>query len=367
MGAFKMTEPLKPAPPGPGPSSLKSSWKKLRTFHQSIWDGVAFRRWLREQHARHRKKIVIVCRSGALGDIVCTLPLCSELRKRHPNALLVFLTHYDYQKMVLLSRAADEVYGAKAWTWPFSLSPRYRLPGIVEAIYNPKTTDELSPKNGAPLHLVDDFAASCQVTIPEPERQPRLFPPPEFIKQTQITYGLADDLAKGRLIIGINCGRTWPVRMWDATKWQELIDKIHTNFDAAVLQFGLTLGKDDVYEQLRGVHFLANRLKSDELVALIAGCHLVISIDSGPVHMAGAVGVPVVGLFGAVNPLYRLPPGSPAAGVFSNVPCLYCHHKTPRGHWQTGCPNDIRCMKELEVQTVFEAVKTMLAKSGKTS
>jgi len=50
--------------------------------------------------------------------------------------------------------------------------------------------------------------------------------------------------------------------------------------------------------------------------------------------------------------------------VTSNVPCLFCHHASPRGHWQTGCPNDIRCMKELDVPTVFDAVKKMLQKSA---
>ncbi|HSY43062.1 MAG TPA: glycosyltransferase family 9 protein [Candidatus Acidoferrum sp.] len=310
---------------------------------------------------------MIVCRPGALGDIICTLPLCGELRKRHPQARFIFLTYRDYKKMALLSRATDEIYGAKSWLWPFSLSPGYRLPGIVEAIYNPKTTDELSPNIGPQIHLIDDMAASCGATIAGPDRQPRLFPSPEFIKETQTAYGLADDLARGRMIIAINCGRSWPVKEWAAAKWQELLDKIHADFDAVVLQFGLTTGKEDEYEHLRGVRFLANRLKSDELVALIAGCHLVISIDSGPVHVAGAVGVPVVGLFGANAPQFRLPPGSPGIGLFTQLPCIFCHHKTPRGHWQTGCPNDIRCMKELEVQTVFDAVKTMLPKSGKTS
>jgi len=74
--------------------------------------------------------------------------------------------------------------------------------------------------------------------------------------------------------------------------------------------------------------------------------------------------VPVVGLYGAVNPRYRLPPDSPATGVFSNVRCLFCHHASPRGHWQTGCPHDICCMKELDVPTVFQAVKNMLTKPG---
>jgi ADP-heptose:LPS heptosyltransferase len=354
-----------PSPSGTQPSFAKPFRGKIRALGQRLSDLMLFPLWLALQRVRHGKKIVVICRPGALGDILCTLPLCGEIRKRHPSALLVFLTHSSYKNMVLLSRAVDEVYGGKSWTWPFALPSRYQLPGVVEAIYNPKTTDELFPDRGVEAHLIDDLAASCRAVIPNAERQPKLFPSPELIKQTQAAYGLAGDIAGGRLVIGINCGRSWPVKEWPAEKWQALLDKIHAEFNAVILQFGLTRGKDDEYEQLRGVRFLANRLKSDELVALIAGCHLVISIDSGPVHIAGAVGVPVVGLFGANAPQFRLPPASPGKGVFTQLPCIFCHHQTPRGHWQTGCPNDIRCMKELEVRTVFDAVKSFLPKEAR--
>ncbi len=328
-----------------------------------ISDTIIFPLWLVVQYLRHRKKLVIICRPGALGDVICTLPLCGEIWKRHPGTALIFLTHFNYKKMVLLARAADEVYGAKSWTWPFSLPDKFNFLGVVEAVYNPKTTDELSPKNGVQSHLIDDLAASCGVSIPNSSRRRRLFVPPELIKKVQADYRLAEDIARKRLIIGINCGHSWPVKEWGAAKWQGLLDKIHAEYDATVLQFGLTRGDEDEYEHLRGVRFLANRLKSDELVALIARSDLIISIDSGPVHVAGAVNVPVVGLFGANAPQFRLPPDSRGTGVFTPLPCIFCHHKTPKGHWQSGCPNDIRCMKELEVETVFQAVKEMLARS----
>jgi ADP-heptose:LPS heptosyltransferase len=106
---------------------------------------------------------------------------------------------------------------------------------------------------------------------------------------------------------------------------------------------------------------MAMQLHGEQGVALIAICDLMITIDSGPVHLAGAVGTPVIGLFGAVNPALRLPPESPAVGLVSDVPCLFCHHQTPHGHWFDGCPNDIACMKKLDDRTVFEAVKSMLA------
>jgi ADP-heptose:LPS heptosyltransferase len=286
--------------------------------------------------------------------------MCGEIRKRHPGRLLIYVTTADYRKMALLSGAADCVYGA-FWLYGVRNLPAPHRFGLVEKIYTPQATDERLPNTGVQSHLVDDFAASCGLTIPDSNRQPRLLPSPELIKKTQAAYGLAGDVAGARRIIGINCGRTWPVRMWDAARWQELLDRIHDEYDAVILQFGLTRADGtDEYDNLTGVQSLVNRVKSDELVALVAGCDLLVSIDSGPVHLAGAVGTPVVGLFGAVNPRFRLPPDSPAAGLFGNVPCLFCHHATPRGHWQTGCPNGILCMKELDVQTVFQAVKKVL-------
>ncbi len=316
--------------------------------------------WLAFQCARHRKNAVILYRLAALGDVVCTLPLCGEIRKRHPDRLLVYVTFGGYKKMVLLSRAIDCVYGV-SWSYGTPWNYPGHLFGLVEKVYLPQTTEERSPNVGGQAHLVDELAVSCGLIIPDLSRQPRFFLPPGLIEIFQTKHELAGAVSAKKIIIGINCGRTWPVRMWDVTKWQTLVDKIHADYDAVILQFGLTQGNQDEFEHLRGVKLLVNRLQSDELVALIAGCDLLVSIDSGPVHIAGAVGTPVVGLFGAVNPRHRLPPDSPSSAVFSDVPCLFCQHATPVGHWKDGCPNNIGCMKKLEVEPVFQAVKSMLS------
>jgi ADP-heptose:LPS heptosyltransferase len=240
-----------------------------------------------------------------------------------------------------------------------------KLFGLLVAIYNPKTTDERLPNTGTTCHLVDDLGASCGLTITA--RQPLLYPSASLIKKTRIAYGLPRARTGNRLIIGINGGPSWPVRTWDVAKWQTLINKIHAEYDAVIIQFGTNKGDgSSEYDKLVGVQFVGSQIKSEALVALIAICDLLISIDSGPVHLAGTVGTPVIGLFGSVNPSYRLPPDSPAVGLFSEVPCLFCHHKTRLGHWHTGCPNGILCMKKLDDQTVFEAVKYFIA-DGRTA
>lgn len=292
--------------------------------------------------------------------------MCEEVRRQHSGELLVFITAPAWKEIVAISRCADLVYTSKWWIYPFTFPRSVRLFGLVKAAYNPQTTGEQSVISGATTHLISDLAASCGFKVAP--RLPRLSPSVDLIEETRTAYGLDGKTAAGRFLIGINPGPNWRVKEWEAPKWQELINKIHSEYPAIIVQFGTT--KDDgscEYDKLTGVKSLVSRLNGKELVALVAICDLMISIDSGPVHMAGAVGTPVIGLFGPLNPLLVLPQESlaPAVGLFSDVPCLFCHNRTPVIHWIDGCPNDIACMKTLEVESVFNAVKAMLADNRK--
>jgi len=347
------------------PRGLLATLRHGRTNGRAWLDRLLFPIWLIFQCAVHRQKAIVVWRLASLGDIICTLPLLRELRRRHPDRLFVFITLRGFENLLRLSNEVDLVYEI---TYDYAKPSWIRSAagfsfGLVDQIHEPHTTDERTNSTEGPVgHLVDDLAGSCGLTLTD--RQPHLHPPAELLRKTEAAYGLSDELAGGRLLIAINGGHTWPVREWDVAKWQQLIDRIHADYDATLLRFGFHLGPGvpDEYDNLTGVRPLISLLPLDDLVALIARCDLVVSIDSGPIHVAGAVGTPVVGLFGAVNPLYRLPPESPAVALVSEVPCLYCHHLTPIGHWKTNCPHDIRCMKQLEVEPVYQAIQEMLAK-----
>jgi ADP-heptose:LPS heptosyltransferase len=335
----------------------------LRSFYDaglSLVDALAFPFWLHRETRRSGRKAVLIWRTAAIGDIVCTLPLLRALREKHPGPMLVYITQIDFKPIVEMSEAADAVYGIRfrygdrAWIHLI----KFLCPGLIAAIYEPRTTDERSKTNGVKAHLIDDLAESCGIVLAE--RQPRLHPSRELIERTLHRLEMK---SKDQLLIGINGGHSWPVKEWSGSKWQLLVNRLHDEFDVSIVQFGLNLPPDvpDDLRALEGVQPLMNKLRGDELVAMIAACDLIVSIDSGPIHLAGAVGVPVVGLFGANEGRFRLPPASPGIGVVHVVPCLYCQHETPRGHWQTGCPHNIRCMRGLEVEPVLQAVREMLA------
>jgi ADP-heptose:LPS heptosyltransferase len=349
--------------PGPVHSALRPWWRRFFRFKLRVRDWwlplMGWVVWLVFQCARHRKRAVIVCRFAGIGDVVCTLPMCHEVRRRHPGKLLVFVTAAVWRDVVVMSGSADLVYANKRWVYPLFIPTTMKVFGLVEAIYNPQPIGERFYAAGMTCHLVEDLARSCGFTVTV--RQPRLYPSPELIEKTRVRYGLGSNTTRHRLLIGINPGPSWRVKEWDASKWQELINKIHSEYDAIIIQFGIKKGDgSSEYDDLTGVKSVTGRLSGEELVALIAICDLIVSIDSGPVHVAGAVSTPVIGLFGALDPALILPPDSPAVGLFSDVPCLFCHHRTPVIHWESSCPNDIACMKNLDCQTVFDAVKSTL-------
>ena len=96
---------------------------------------------------------------------------------------------------------------------------------------------------------------------------------------------------------------------------------------------------------------------------MLSLCDGFIGIDSGLLHIAGAVGTPAVGLFGPVKPAMRLAPSAPVRAVhapLAMVPCLGCHHLEPPIHWRTDCPFDVLCMRALSPDAAFEAARDLI-------
>jgi len=111
------------------------------------------------------------------------------------------------------------------------------------------------------------------------------------------------------------------------------------------------------------VESLVDKLSLEDIAALLSVADLFIGIDSGMIHMAGAAGMPCVGIYGPTNPAFLLPRNPNAVGISHPLPCSFCHHRQPRLHFQTGCPHDIACMKLLMPEKVLGKCLELLAAS----
>jgi heptosyltransferase-2 len=94
-----------------------------------------------------------------------------------------------------------------------------------------------------------------------------------------------------------------------------------------------------------------------EALALIARCRLFLSNDSGLMHVAGALGIPLIALFGSTNPAATSPAGERSVVIHHPVECGPCLKQV--------CPTDFRCMESIGVEEVYAAAMKLLEENGK--
>jgi heptosyltransferase I len=147
----------------------------------------------------------------------------------------------------------------------------------------------------------------------------------------------------------INPGGGWPTKRWGLRKYGELADRM-----AGQLGIGVVVttgpGEEGLYEgisaacPIRLPHFQVPFLG---LVPLVQRARLFISGDTGPFHLACALGVPVVGIFGPTSPMRNGPWSARDVAVVHPLPCSYCHGRS--------CPTGNECM-DISVDEVYAAV-----------
>jgi heptosyltransferase-2 len=160
-------------------------------------------------------------------------------------------------------------------------------------------------------------------------------------------------------IIGIAPGATYgPAKRWLPERFAAVADKLSESFPMQ----GILLGSKADWETAEEVRKaartklinLAGKTNLQEAIYLISQCRLFLSNDSGLMHIAGALNIPTVAIFGSTNPITTSPAGNSFTIVRKDVSCSPCMKET--------CPTDFRCMKLISVENVFAAAQNILNK-----
>jgi heptosyltransferase II len=349
-----------------------------------------------------------------LGDAVMTTPALARLRERFPDAHISLLTHEKIRDLWLhlpvvnetisfgpgeglLSvsrklragkfdlalvlpnspRSALEVYlagipkrigYARPWRNLFLTQSTPLRPGrarmhkrSVQEIETLVTMGDPASRIPHPasvhqihdyLHLVAALGASRE---PLP---PRLFVTTHEIAVTARKFGLDGAATKGRPILGLNPGAEYgAAKRWPVERFIAAAQEIQKRTGCTVLILG---GKGDVpiASQIEsGLRLpvsafrpLVGQTSLRELMALLKMCGVVLSNDSGPMHVSAALGTPVVVPFGSTSPELTgpgLPGDSRHQLLKSDAPCSPCFLRK--------CPIDFRCMNGISVERIVEA------------
>jgi heptosyltransferase-2 len=160
-----------------------------------------------------------------------------------------------------------------------------------------------------------------------------------------------------KMIIGMAPGATYgAAKKWFPERFAKLADRLNESFSIQTMILGGNGDKKTAQEiaNMATVKLinLAGETTLGEAVHLISQCSLFISNDSGLMHIAGALNVPTIAIFGSTNPVTTSPAGNNSIIVRKEVSCSPCLKET--------CPTDFRCMKLISVEDVFQEAQKLL-------
>ncbi|WP_164885379.1 lipopolysaccharide heptosyltransferase II [Geovibrio thiophilus] len=164
----------------------------------------------------------------------------------------------------------------------------------------------------------------------------------------------------GRRLIGINAGSVWATKKWQSEKFAEVSDMLYEEGFFCVL-FGAPTDSEACGQVManakRPLMNLCGKLPLGQLPSYIKAMDALITNDSGPLHIASAVGTPAVAIFGpTVKALGFFPYDDKSIVVEKELYCRPCGlhggNECPEGHF--------RCMGEISAGDVFEAVGKVL-------
>ena len=164
-------------------------------------------------------------------------------------------------------------------------------------------------------------------------------------------------IVRERLIIGMAPGATYgAAKRWLPERFAAVSDRLIEDLSAQVVLFGSREDRKttDIVEQhaRHPMINLAGKTNLKEAIALISKCTLFISNDSGLMHVAGALNIPTVAIFGSTNPVTTSPVGDRSIVIYKGAPCSPCLKET--------CPTDFRCMEMISVEEVYRTAKGLL-------
>ncbi|MCE2413105.1 glycosyltransferase family 9 protein [Candidatus Poribacteria bacterium] len=164
------------------------------------------------------------------------------------------------------------------------------------------------------------------------------------------------------LKVGVFPGAGWKLREWMPDRFATIGDRLVRHFNTEILIFGGQKEAELVHTvanlmDARAVPFAGN-LQVRELAACIEKCDLFLTNDTGPMHIAAAVGTPTVSLFGPGNHIRFQPLGGLHQTLRHDVPCSPCKQFTDK------CKDNI-CMKKITVDEVWQSISETLTSSAR--
>ena len=343
---------------------------------------------------------VLLVKFWGIGSLVLAAPLFNKTRETFPDAEIVLMTLSANQGVVKMLPAIDRVEfvdlghslasAVKAYIRCLLRAFRLRPDVMLDLEFYTKASAILSFFSRAPMrigyhspgvwrgrihnhpiafniywHVSSNFLSLLEPFGVAPDRTPR---PAALLGLTRCRSQGQQVLARLGLcagefiLVNVNAGELAVERRWPMERFAELSARLWQAYGLAVVYVGSRAETDYTSQawtlaRKAGAqgHNLVGGLSLDELVGLCALSALVITNDSGPLHLAVAAGARTVSFFGPETPVLYGPAGAEHLVLFAGIPCSPCinaEHGKRSFCWR----GDLRCQLGVTVQQAVEGI-----------
>ncbi|MBL7114338.1 MAG: glycosyltransferase family 9 protein [Kiritimatiellae bacterium] len=313
---------------------------------------------------------ILIVKLSSLGDVLHALPTVHHLREGL-NARIDWVVQKEYVDLVSHFSDVDRVIGFPRRQILGSLRPFLKelrqepydmvidLQGLLKSAFVTAAA-RASRRIGPSFHREGSFFFYSEVAGERNLQRHAIDQIMDVldhlkIQRQKVVFPIkigAPELAGARPFLAIFPVSRWPSKNWPAKRFIEagrrFLDQYHGKIfvlgapgDATVCQT-IANGIGNETESLAGQTSLV------ELTGILATMDHVLTNDSGPMHLAAAVGTPTAALFGPTDPRRTGPYGSNHTVLEANVDCRPCTHRT--------CRHQPTCMETISVQAVLDAL-----------
>ncbi|RQW84981.1 MAG: glycosyltransferase family 9 protein [Geobacter sp.] len=330
---------------------------------------------------------ILLIKPGAVGDLLQLTPVIRALALKYPGARItlmlgssasasLFLFNPDIYKTIVFDRkGAHRSLAAFLKLWRQILAARYDL---VVNFQRSNIKAWVLAFAAFPCRCLVYHKARGRIVHAVVNHLETLAPlgidPSTADLSLNLVFGAEDKLFaerilteagfNGKTLVALNPGASHPVNRWSTKSFAALADRISQELNAGIVLIGGESDKslsESILSQTKSTLLtMTGKTSLLQLGALLDRCSLLISGDTGPMHLATAVGTKVLALFGAADPERTGPVGSGHRVLCADtVRCVPCCSRR--------CANEVylECMEEISVEKVFLEVQQMLKEPGR--
>lgn len=337
---------------------------------------------------------ILIVKLSAIGDVIHTLPSLAALRKLYPEAHITWVVEEAAAGLVNNHPLLDAVLISRRKSWikylrkgefsrplremraflrdlrkrPYDLVIDFH--GLLKSalivlfsggnrklgydsmqelsglFYNEKIPEDMNK------HAVDRYLDFPRYLGAKIEKAQFILPSDNAAKTRTLSLLEKYHLANKKFI-AVNPVAYWETKLWDDEKFARLADSIKSRLNIEVVFTGSereSIEKITTQMKEKAVN-LAGETTLPELAYLYQKALLLVTTDSGPMHLAAAVGTPVVALFGPTDPRKTGPYGDGHIIIRADMPCIPCLRKE--------CPTT-KCMQDILPEQVMAAIEQKL-------